>query len=738
MGPRGRASLEGQYRVRIESVLGLSSTMSRNHIAPWPIYWESILKLNKEREREVRSRMGSGASRHRLLHCLRPSGDAANSGDVEGGHPILELGPLDEALGHSFCYVRSSSPVHSRSSSFSSDGGEGGGGGGDTAFKAISGASVSANSTAPLPLYDVVGRPNPAGFRSSSSFSALPLQLSSAAAASGPLDRGFFLSGPIERGVLSGPLEPVPFSGPLVKKKKKKRRGIADRFRKPLLLRRSISEKNRPWVVPLRSFPARQDDQADDPATAVAEGNVQWAHGKAGEDRVHVVVSEEQRWLFVGIYDGFNGPEAPEFLVGNLYRAVFNELRGLFWEEVEEEGAAEDADLEEGSEKRVTFQEDSKVARQLWEFLAEGDGDGELDFSEGSGGFAFTLSKLKYGIGSWRKDGRRMWFPKWRYDSEEKVKETKEVTGRSRRRRRKKGPVADHRLVLAALARALEITELEYLEMTDRVMDCNPELALMGSCLLVVLMRDEDVYVMNVGDSRAIVAQYIPLGNANGESNGSQSHLKATVNGTNRVGGNGENAEIEGFNRGMMELGALQLSTDHSTSIEEEVLRIRQEHPDDNKCIVNDRVKGRLKVTRAFGAGYLKQPKWNNSLLEMFRHEYIGTAPYISCTPSLCHHKLGANDHFLVLSSDGLYQYLSNEEVVLHVESFMERFPDGDPAQSLIEELLFRAAKEAGLDFYELLDIPQGDRRKYHDDVTVMVISLEGRIWKSSGKCVTS
>lgn len=40
----------------------------------------------------------------------------------------------------------------------------------------------------------------------------------------------------------------------------------------------------------------------------------------------------------------------------------------------------------------------------------------------------------------------------------------------------------------------------------------------------------------------------------------------------------------------------------------------------------------------------------------------------------------------------------------------------------------------AGMDFHELLDIPQGDRRKYHDDVTVMIVSLEGRIWKSSGK----
>lgn len=118
----------------------------------------------------------------------------------------------------------------------------------------------------------------------------------------------------------------------------------------------------------------------------------------------------------------------------------------------------------------------------------------------------------------------------------------------------------------------------------------------------------------------------------------------------------------------------------------------------------------------------------------MFRNEFIGTAPYISCFPSVRHHRLCPRDQFLILSSDGLYQYLNNEEVVSQVESFMEKFPDGDPAQHLIEELLLRAAKKAGMDFHELLDIPQGDRRKYHDDVTVMVISLEGRIWKSSGK----
>lgn len=80
----------------------------------------------------------------------------------------------------------------------------------------------------------------------------------------------------------------------------------------------------------------------------------------------------------------------------------------------------------------------------------------------------------------------------------------------------------------------------------------------------------------------------------------------------------------------------------------------------------------------------------------MFRNEYIGTAPYISCLPSLRHHRLCPSDQFLILSSDGLYQYLTNQEVVSHVENFMEKFPEGDPAQHLIEELLFRAAKKAG------------------------------------------
>jgi serine/threonine protein phosphatase PrpC len=162
------------------------------------------------------------------------------------------------------------------------------------------------------------------------------------------------------------------------------------------------------------------------------------------------------------------------------------------------------------------------------------------------------------------------------------------------------------------------------------------------------------------------------------------------------------------------------------------VRRIKKEHPDDDCAVENDRVKGYLKVTRAFGAGFLKQPKWNDALLEMFRIDYIGTSPYITCSPSLCHHKLTSRDKFLILSSDGLYEYFSNQEAIFEVESFISAFPEGDPAQHLIQEVLLRAANKFGMDFHELLEIPQGDRRRYHDDVSVIVISLEGRIWRSS------
>ncbi|KAL6008499.1 hypothetical protein ACLOJK_034011 [Asimina triloba] len=777
-------------------------------------------------------RRKGGFSRVALPACFKTAS--------ENRHPDLLFTSserLDETLGHSFCYVpaSSTSPSHS-SRRFLSLSPSRHPPTETTAFRSISGASIGANTSNPRTILhpdviyqnaaDPLARLNSGGFEGSASFYALPLQPAPRIGgdASSALDRGFFLSGPIERGALSGPLDAasaagdIHFSAPLggVYMKRRRKGFPSGSVRKVLL--RSFSEKARPWVVPVLNFVGRKDSGA---AAAAGDGShlevngekVQWAHGKAGEDRVHVVVSEDHGWLYVGIYDGFNGTDAPEFLMGHLYRAVFNELEGIFWETVEEDTSLvlaqevdedgidqpnpsrEIADSEKdccsrvrdeqvqsleccedlppsslncGGVKRVTFELEQKRGgarrgKTLWEYLEEVDDDEGLDLS-GSDRFSFSVAnvfrvktassvvgrrpvlfpKLKFGT-SREKESHRKLFPcVHHWEDKEKIEVDRIGDKLQRSIRRCKVRPADHASVLRALSRALDMTEMAYLEMTDKVLDKNPELALTGSCLLVVLMKDEDVYVMNVGDSRAIVAQYQPHAIGSGsESKKGQAKCGLEMEGiteeSDRLGDTVKPVAVEETDE-IMKLTALQLSTDHSTSIEEEVLRIKAEHPDDRHCIVNDRVKGRLKVTRAFGAGFLKKvrvkdffPKWNNAMLEMFRNEYIGTEPYITCSPSLCHHNLGPNDHFLVLSSDGLYQYLTNQEVVSYVENFMEKFPDGDPAQHLIEELLSRAAKKAGMGFRELLDIPQGDRRKYHDDVTVMVVSLEGRIWKSSG-----
>lgn len=632
--------------------------------------------------------MGGGFSQ--LFPCFNP---AVNRGEPEVIFTATE--PLDETLGHSFCYVRSSarfvSPTHSdrfvspsQSLRFDSEPVQRARPTGlpeTTAFRAISGASVSANTSTPRTVLQLdsvyddaagaeIGCTNSStggaslgfssgvkgsvvnGFESTSSFSALPLQPvprggASGGEASGQMERAFFMSGPIERGALSGPLDSaggsdgggrVPFSAPLggmyVKKKRKK--GISG-FRKAFY--RNFPEKKRPWVVPVRNFVGGRKDVpgggSGEPEMP-SESNVQWALGKAGEDRVHVVISEELGWLFVGIYDGFNGPDAPEFLMSNLYKAMYKELEGLFWDNEETcsrsqevKATAENvadaenlipsnlnqpevstsreevAEIEEenesntGSVKKVTFQsEEIQVRRRrLWEYLAEAEPEDGLDLS-GSDRFAFSvddaisvgnagtavsrrsllLSKLKHGLSIKHKESRSL-FP-WKFGLAGKDKEEVEVeenrvpeqmSSRSGRMR-KVGPV-DPDMVLRAMSRALEVTELAYLNMTDKVLDRYPELALMGSCLLVALMRDEDVYVMNVGDSRAIVAQYEPVEicssagiNASGDSgsNVEGGIVEELADATEKETKVADEASFQA-----MKLSALQLSTDHSTSIEE-------------------------------------------------------------------------------------------------------------------------------------------------------------------------
>ncbi|GKV08122.1 hypothetical protein SLEP1_g19800 [Rubroshorea leprosula] len=691
--------------------------------------------------------------------------------------------PLDEGLGHSFCYVRpdparlSSSKVHSEEST--------------TTFRTISGASVSANTSTPLSTslvdpyaYSCFDRA--ATFESSTLFASIPLQpiprnmsgpmSGNLVPGSGPLERGF-MSGPIERGFMSGPLDNNNrglFSGPLEK-------GFSDQFprsfshgafafkprsKKGWLIRalqRAISKtvsrgqssivapikgvvKEPDWVLgseknqnqlthnenlTISSLNLSSEGSLEDDDSLESQ-NLQWAQGKAGEDRVHVVVSEEHRWVFVGIYDGFNGPDATDYLLSNLYPAVHKELKGLLWDDKEHTlPATAPASSPEVIEESNQISDRNGVEDACSLSVEDACSLGVEEENYPSEDVEFdSNSKRKRGKNSRRRhrgvankweENQRRWKCEWdrgRLELEQRLKEQLNRNGSDGSRS------VNHSEVLKALSQALRKTEESYLDIADKMLMENPELALMGSCVLVMLMKGEDVYVMNVGDSRAVLAQKAEPDYWLGKARQDLERInEETLHDLEVYDGDQPDS--------VLNVTALQLTVDHSTSIEEEVERIRNEHPDDACAVMNDRVKGSLKVTRAFGAGFLKQPKWNDALLEMFRIDYKGTSPYITCIPSLHHHKLGPKDRFLILSSDGLYQYFTNEEAISEVELFITLQPEGDPAQHLVEEVLFRAAKKAGMDFHELLEIPQGDRRRYHDDISIIVISLEGRIWRS-------
>ncbi|OIW05755.1 hypothetical protein TanjilG_23541 [Lupinus angustifolius] len=706
--------------------------------------------------------MGNGVGK--LTPCFTGNGGRRKHNEIS----VCITEPLDEGLGHSFCYVRpdptrlSSSKVHSEET---------------TTFRTISGASVSANTSTPLStafvdLYSYGSIDRAAAFESSTSFASLPLQpIPKVLMNSGPFSgnlTGFHGSGPIERGFLSGPIERGFMSGPIEKDVNGldqfqrsfshgglgfgSRFGFGFNHRKHKggwirVLQRAISKtlsrgqksivapmkgvvvKEQEWVVVaekqnhnenliVNSLNFSSEGSLEDDVLMESQ-NLQWAQGKAGEDRVHVVVSEEHGWIFVGIYDGFNGPDAPDYLLSNLYTFLHKELKGLLWDDNSEQvNVKENRNLEvqEVDDCSQCFDNNNRPCTS---------GDA-ANFDDCCKRKKVKSRKNKYkGIANKWEENQRRWKCEWDRERVELDRRLKEQLTRSNFSGKNTSSI-NHLDVLEALSRALRKTEESYLDAADKMVMENPELALMGSCALVMLMKGEDVYVMNVGDSRAVLAQKVEPDYWLGKVRQDLERINEET--MNDLDESWDDADISSL---VPTLSALQLTKDHSTSVEEEVQRIRNEHPDDPCAVVNDRVKGSLKVTRAFGAGFLKQPKWNNALLEMFRIDYVGTSPYISCQPYLKHHRLGPKDKFLILCSDGLYQYMSNEEAVAEVELFITLQPEGDPAQHLVEEVLFRAAKKAGLDFHELLEIPQGDRRRYHDDVSIIVISLEGRIWRS-------
>lgn len=124
---------------------------------------------------------------------------------------------------------------------------------------------------------------------------------------------------------------------------------------------------------------------------------------------------------------------------------------------------------------------------------------------------------------------------------------------------------------------------------------------------------------------------------------------------------------------------ATPLSVDQTGGNPDEEARIRKEHPGEDNVIRNGRVLGGLEPTRAFGdATY----KWTREVSERLKNQYFGrtpssllrTPPYVTAEPVVTTTKIepGKGD-FVVMATDGLWEMLTNEEVVGLVGQWIEK-----------------------------------------------------------------
>ncbi|KAF2720754.1 MgPP2CL-3, protein phosphatase 2C-like protein 3 [Polychaeton citri CBS 116435] len=123
---------------------------------------------------------------------------------------------------------------------------------------------------------------------------------------------------------------------------------------------------------------------------------------------------------------------------------------------------------------------------------------------------------------------------------------------------------------------------------------------------------------------------------------------------------------------------ATALSVDQTGGTASEDARLRAEHPGEPYVTMNGRILGGLEPSRAFGDAVYKwsaeiQNKLKNNFFGRTPSKYLKTPPYVTAEPVITTTKVEpSNGDFVVMATDGLWEMLSNEEVVGLVGQWLE------------------------------------------------------------------
>jgi len=125
---------------------------------------------------------------------------------------------------------------------------------------------------------------------------------------------------------------------------------------------------------------------------------------------------------------------------------------------------------------------------------------------------------------------------------------------------------------------------------------------------------------------------------------------------------------------------ATPLSSDQTGANPDEITRIQSEHPDEKDVTKNGRLLG-YEPSRVFGDASLKWPrKLSLTIREFFYGKFpsekVITPPYATAEPVVTTTRIHPEKgDFVVMACDGLWEMLSNEEVVALVAEWMDKKP---------------------------------------------------------------
>lgn len=238
--------------------------------------------------------------------------------------------------------------------------------------------------------------------------------------------------------------------------------------------------------------------------------------------------------------------------------------------------------------------------------------------------------------------------------------------------------------------------------------------ARVGACSLSILIDNNNYYISNLGDAQGLLGKkkgYVQLNNI---------HNANTVAERRKLIENHPNENDIVICKTIKNQESRKQF--HMLNISDNVNKLLLDNY--NHCYV----KGRLQPTRVFGDFYLKFQRY---AFDSNRNKYIVqkpfSFPYISSTPEIRKFKRSSDDEFIVLMTDGVTDFLSNEEIVNVVRNNIGISVE-HASKAVVQSVLKKAAEEAKLTMSQLLSVAPYYKRQLHDDTTVLIIKLNNGV----------